>query len=83
MYGELHVCIVYQPFRKTFGSHIFLGKIRQVIELTVAEQRKSFDVVSIEFSFNFFVAAPLGFVCAHAPQLYYLFKQIYTRWVLD
>ncbi|KAK2563145.1 TBC1 domain family member 19 [Acropora cervicornis] len=24
-------------------------------------------------------AAPLGFVCSHAPQLYYLFKQIYTR----
>ncbi|XP_015780117.1 PREDICTED: TBC1 domain family member 19-like, partial [Acropora digitifera] len=25
-------------------------------------------------------AAPLGFVCSHAPQLYYLFKQIYTRY---
>ncbi|XP_068719603.1 TBC1 domain family member 19-like isoform X1 [Montipora capricornis] len=25
-------------------------------------------------------AAPLGFVCAEAPQLYYLFKQIYTRY---
>lgn len=25
-------------------------------------------------------AAPLGFVCAQAPQLYYLFRQIYTRY---